>query len=94
MKYTIYLRFLIYGILALTVLSAYEDMDSNTGEAIASFTQLRSQFIEPSKEYGTIPFFVWNSKIIRQDIGTFMLEFSEAGCGGIFIHARPGLITS
>ena len=68
--------------------------DQYPAGAITSFSELKHQFREPSKEYRTVPFFVWNGKITRQAIDSFMLDFRDAGCGGVFIHARPGLITS
>jgi hypothetical protein len=62
--------------------------------AITDFRELRKEFSNPSPEYRTIPFFVWNGKITKPAIDSFMISFKDAGFGGVFIHARPGLITS
>ncbi|MBE0653190.1 MAG: hypothetical protein IH594_05305 [Bacteroidales bacterium] len=85
---------LVCSLLTLLPLSCTRDGVSESKDTIDNFARLRNEFTEPSKEYGTIPFFVWNSRITRQDIDSFMLDFRDAGCGGVFIHARPGLITS
>ena len=37
--------------------------------------------------------YVWNSEITPERIEEDMLEFKEAGFGGVFVHPRPGLIT-
>ena len=81
------------SLLVISVVACSPVRDQYPEGAITDFDELREDFKEPSKEYRTIPFFVWNSKITKQDIDDFMIEFKEAGCGGVFIHARPGLIT-
>ncbi|MBL7111762.1 MAG: hypothetical protein ISS19_07470, partial [Bacteroidales bacterium] len=84
---------IIFSLTVVSVISCSPAGDQFPEGAITSFGELRKEFNEPSKEYRTIPFFVWNGKITKQDIDDFMIEFKEAGCGGVFIHARPGLIT-
>lgn len=58
------------------------------------FSSLISEFREPSAEFGTIPFFVWNGTVTKSEIDQYLTDFKEAGCGGVFIHARPGLVTT
>jgi len=88
------LSWLIYfSFLIMSAYSCSPVADQFPEGAITGFDELIKEFKEPSKEYRTIPFFVWNSKITRQNIDDFMIEFKDAGCGGVFIHARPGLIT-
>lgn len=60
---------------------------------ISSFRGIEKQFDAPSREYGTLPFFVWNGDITEDMIDDYMKMFSEAGCGGVIVHPRPGLIT-
>lgn len=60
---------------------------------ISSFNDIEQQFDNPSREYGTLPFFVWNGDITEDLIDDYMKMFSEAGCGGVIVHPRPGLIT-
>jgi hypothetical protein len=60
---------------------------------INDFNALSSEFKEPSKEYTTAPFFVWNYKITREEIDNYLNDFKKAGSSQVFIHPRPGLIT-
>jgi hypothetical protein len=60
---------------------------------INDLKSLFSEFRQPPKEFGTVPFFVWNGEITRDEIDKYMNDFKNAGCGGVFIHPRPGLIT-
>lgn len=50
------------------------------------------EFQHPEKEYGTIPFFVWNGKITRQGIDEMMQGYRDADCGGVIVHPRAGLV--
>jgi len=61
--------------------------------AVTNFSDLMQEFPEPSRIYGSAPFYVWNSVITREGIDYDMKAFKEAGFGGVFIHPRPGLIT-
>jgi hypothetical protein len=49
---------------------------------IGNLSELRKEFKNPSSEYGTIPFFVWNGKITRKEIDAYLRDFKETGCGG------------
>ncbi len=57
------------------------------------FTYFMDQFASPDKEYGSTPFFVWNTKVTRSDIDSMLVSFKKNAFGGVFIHARAGLIT-
>ena len=65
----------------------------NKVETADNFATLEAQFADPSSEYRTAPFMVWNGKVTEAEIDRMLKEFKEAGCGGAFIHPRPGLIT-
>ena len=58
-----------------------------------SFSTLEAQFSDPSSEYRTAPFMVWNGKVTEIEIDRMLKDFKDAGCGGAFIHPRPGMIT-
>jgi len=58
-----------------------------------SYTQVQPLFSNPPADYRTIPFFVWNDKMTKVQIDSFMQGYKDAGCGGVFIHPRYGLIT-
>lgn len=58
-----------------------------------SFEQLKRAFKAPGNEYGTTPFWVWNTKVSRKLIDSMMLDYKKNDFGGVIVHARPGLIT-
>ncbi len=60
---------------------------------INDFASLSAEFMQPSKEYTTAPFFVWNYKITKEEIDNYMNDFKRAGSSQVFIHPRPGLVT-
>ena len=65
----------------------------NKAETTDSFSTLEAQFSNPSPEYRTAPFMVWNGKVTEIEIDRMLKDFKDAGCGGAFIHPRPGMIT-
>ena len=65
----------------------------NIAETTDSFSTLEAQFSNPSSEYRTAPFMVWNGKVTEIEIDRMLKDFKDAGCGGAFIHPRPGMIT-
>lgn len=60
---------------------------------INDFLTLSSQFSQPTAEYTTAPFFVWNALITEEEIEKDLISFKEAGSMQVFVHPRPGLIT-
>src|SRR5450759_1057433 len=60
---------------------------------VPDFTSLSSQFSNPTKEYTTAPFFVWNGDITNEEIDKDLVSFKNAGSSQVIIHPRPGLIT-
>ncbi len=60
---------------------------------VPDFKTLSSQFSEPSREYTTSPFFVWDADITKDDIDKDLISFKNAGSSQVFIHPRPGLVT-
>jgi len=60
---------------------------------INDLNSLKSEFSQPSKEYTTAPFFVWNYKITKAEIDNYMTDFKKSGSSQVFIHPRPGLVT-
>ncbi len=77
----------------LSVLSCTDRPLIQKNGRISSFRDIEQQLDTPSREYGTLPFFVWNGDITEKMIDDYMKMFSEAGCGGVIVHPRPGLIT-
>jgi len=60
---------------------------------VNSFDQLISIFSDPSSEYRSAPFWVWNKSISKEDIDRTLREFKKRGFGGVFLHPRYGLMT-
>ena len=60
---------------------------------INDLNSLKSEFSQPSKEYTTAPFFVWNAEITKEEIDNYLTSFKNSGSSQVFIHPRPGLIT-
>lgn len=59
----------------------------------SSFTFLRKNFVNPPKEYGSAPLWVWHTKVTERIIDSMMYEFKQNAFGGVFVHPRPGLVT-
>ena len=78
----------------ILILSGFTNPKSNNPPVPGTkFELFKKEFKTPAKEYGTIPFFVWNGDITKAGIDEKMQEYKNAGCGGIIVHPRPGLIT-
>lgn len=63
---------------------------SPTLEVNPSFAEA---FANPPAAYRPMPFFVWNGEVTEGRIDALMEQYAANGCGGVFIHPRPGLIT-
>jgi alpha-L-rhamnosidase len=94
MKY-IYTRPVLFFI-AVSVITTSLLSCRKTGDVqvkINDFSSLSAEFRQPSKEFTTGPFFVWNYKITREEIDKYMNDFKDAGSSQVFVHPRPGLVT-
>ncbi|NSW93281.1 MAG: hypothetical protein HPY62_01070, partial [Bacteroidales bacterium] len=60
---------------------------------INDLKSLMAEFKNPSAEYTTAPFFVWNYKITKEEIDRFLKDFKDQGSLQVFVHPRPGLVT-
>ncbi len=65
---------------------------SLTGELARRFPWLLC-FADPPVSHRPQPFFVWNGDVTEARITEVLEQFKARGCGGAFIHPRPGLIT-
>ncbi|MCD8186151.1 MAG: hypothetical protein LUD68_06765, partial [Rikenellaceae bacterium] len=63
------------------------------GSRISTLKEFEHEFADPSREYRTAPFLVWNSDTQKSDIDRAMEELKRVGAGGGFIHPRMGMIT-
>ena len=62
-------------------------------KTISDFKSFTKEFRNPSKDYGTVPFFVLNDDVTKEEIERNMRELKESGCGGVIYHPRAGLVT-
>ncbi len=62
--------------------------DTNT------ISELKALFNDPPNQYRSAPLWVWNDKVSEAQIDQQLADFKAGGMGGVFIHPRPGLITS
>lgn len=62
-------------------------------DRIGTFEQLKQEFISPSNQYQSMPLYVWDYDLNQELLESTMQDLKKAGCGGILIHPRPGLIT-
>lgn len=59
----------------------------------ASGSDFESGFRMPPARFGSAPFWSWNEKLEPDELVWQIDEFAEKGMGGVFMHAREGLIT-
>lgn len=80
----------IFFVLIICFLCGRSFVNAQSGDNL-SF--VKEQFANPPGAYRPTPFFVWNNKITESEIDWMMQDFKDKGFGGVFVHARPGLIT-
>lgn len=56
--------------------------------------QLRRNFANPPAEFRSMPLWVWNDEMNEARITEQLRQFQQQGIGGVFVHPRPGLMTS
>ncbi len=62
-------------------------------EAAAALEGYFARFLTPPPEVRPQPLWVWNGAVTESWIETSLTQLAEAGCGGVFIHPRPGMLT-
>jgi len=62
-------------------------------QKLERFEEVAAGFKYPGRDYGTAPFWVWNTKITKSKIDSMLNDYHKNDFGGVIIHARPGLIT-
>ncbi len=91
LKKYVLLFFLVVVILAATFTAFRNRGEENPTEN--TFAELQKGFLNPGKDYGSAPLWVWNTKVTKKIIDSMMITFKEKAFGGVFVHPRPGLIT-
>ncbi|MCC5929550.1 MAG: hypothetical protein JJU28_09920 [Cyclobacteriaceae bacterium] len=87
MHYTFFFRFILLCI-AYIFITACNRQESDLG-----FLYIQKNFQNPPSPYRPAPFWVWNDEITHEKIRQQLIEFKDAGMGGVFIHPRMGMIT-
>ena len=79
--------------LLLALAAAWSSCGGAKSGGVETLADFEREFANPSREYRTAPFFVWNSDTKKSDIDRAMEEFKRVGAGGGFIHPRMGMVT-
>ncbi|MFW6189698.1 MAG: glycosyl hydrolase [Planctomycetota bacterium] len=58
-----------------------------------NINDLMEAFRQPDARHRTMPQWSWNGRLSEERITEQLEQFAEQGAGGLFPHARPGLIT-
>ncbi|MEI8204026.1 MAG: glycosyl hydrolase [Bacteroidota bacterium] len=77
----------------LLIINTAFPQEAHFNDNINTFTELKDNLLNPPAKYRTAPFYVWNDEITEQQIDEILTDYHSKGIGGVFIHARPGLIT-
>ena len=76
-------------IVTLITFSCYGQKISND-----NYQKTLMTFQSPPAEYTSAPFFVWNGKMTKEEIEYYLNDFKSKGILQVFIHPRPGMITT
>ncbi|MBE6197893.1 MAG: hypothetical protein E7141_04365 [Rikenellaceae bacterium] len=83
------------SLLAVILLATASCTNSPLGhERTHSFAEVERQFAKPGAAFRPAPFWVWNDKVTYEDIDRMLVDFKEQGFGGVYVHPRPGMITT
>ena len=94
MKIQKFIRNTFYSFISACILLSTGCGNVFTRESsLDSYVLIADSFKNPSADYRTAPFMVWNGKVTKSEIDRMLQELKDAGCGGAFVHPRPGLIT-
>ena len=87
------LRLTALGSIIIVLLSCQQKEKSSVVPKVDSYDQLIPAFSDPSSEYRSAPFWVWNKDVSREDIDRTLRDLKKRGFGGVFLHPRYGLMT-
>ena len=89
-----------FKVLAFIILSHFflvackTEIEELTYESeIQNYNQLIELFKDPPAEFRPVPFWVWHETVTEEKIREQLVDFSEKGFGGVFVHPRYGMIT-
>lgn len=86
---------IVLGVFLASCGSVNENKRFNPDEThINTLSELKSLFKDPPNHYRSAPLWVWNDDVSEKQIDEQLADLKKGGMGGVFIHPRPGLITS
>jgi len=68
-------------------------LDPNSQQEPARGSQLYNAFVDPPRDYSTMPFWFWNGKMEGPKIQEEIRQMVDQHVYGAFLHARDGLLT-
>jgi hypothetical protein len=86
MKEPLFLSFII-GLICLLSFNCQKKPGAD------SYEEVLRAFQNPPPEFRSVPFWVWNDRVTKEQIEAQFSDFKAQGIGAVFIHPRPGLIT-
>lgn len=78
---------------AFTIAAVFVASCVKAQQPLERFEEIAARFKSPGRDYGTAPFWVWNTKVTKSKIDSMLNDYRKNDFGGVIIHARPGLIT-
>ena len=90
-KYNLIIYFILIYCLFCVQIEAKKETDNSE---VRTMEELKTLFMNPPVEYRSAPLWVWNDDVTKEQIDEQLADFKSMGMGGVFIHPRPGLITS
>jgi hypothetical protein len=81
-------------VLTMVIHLSCQHKEKRTGvPKVNSHDQLIAVFSDPSSEFRSAPFWVWNKDVSKEDIDRTLRDFKKNGFGGVFLHPRYGMMT-
>ncbi|QJB42395.1 hypothetical protein HF324_32925 [Chitinophaga oryzae] len=77
----------------LTIAAVMASSHIQAQQKLQRFEDVAAGFKNPGVDYGTVPFWVWNTKVTKPNIDSMLNDYRRNDFGGVIIHPRPGLIT-
>ena len=86
-------KLITLSLITFILCSCEQEEKKTEAPVINTHDQLMSEFSNPSSEYRSVPFWVWNNDVSKEDVDRNLRDYKEKGFGGVFIHPRYGMIT-
>ncbi|HWV69449.1 hypothetical protein, partial [Chitinophaga sp.] len=74
----------LFGVLTIAVVLMGSMVKAQ--QPLERFEKVAAGFKSPGRDYGTVPFWVWNTKITKSNIDSMLNDYRKNDFGGIIIH--------